>query len=46
MGRRPVVVKAVGEVILKKGTVTFVFAAGDEEHNDAVALREFLESNP
>jgi uncharacterized protein YeaO (DUF488 family) len=26
-----------------KGTVTLVYAARDEEHNGAVALREFLE---
>lgn len=27
----------------KQGTVTFVYAARDEEHNGAVALRELLE---
>jgi uncharacterized protein YeaO (DUF488 family) len=26
-----------------RGTVTFVYAARDEEHNGAVALKEFLE---
>ena len=26
-----------------KGTVTFVFAAADTEHNNAVALREYLQ---
>ena len=26
-----------------EGTVTFVYAASDEEHNSAVALKEFLE---
>ncbi len=30
---------------IKKGTVTFVYAAWDEEHNSAVALKEFLEQN-
>ena len=29
---------------LKEGTVTFVFAARDEEHNSALLLREYLES--
>ena len=28
---------------LKRGTVTFVYAAHDEEHNGAFALKEFLE---
>lgn len=27
-----------------EGTVTFVFAASDEEHNSAVALKEYLET--
>jgi len=42
--QRPEVVKALREAIGSKGTVTFVFAARDPEHNNAVALREFLES--
>lgn len=29
---------------LRRGAVTFVFAARDEEHNSAVALRAYLES--
>ena len=28
---------------LEQGTVTFVFAARDEEHNSAVALKQYLE---
>jgi uncharacterized protein YeaO (DUF488 family) len=28
---------------VKKGTVTFIYAARDEEHNSAVVLKEFLE---
>jgi uncharacterized protein YeaO (DUF488 family) len=28
---------------LKKGTVTFVYAARDEAHNGALALKEYLE---
>jgi uncharacterized protein YeaO (DUF488 family) len=31
---------------LKEGLVTFVFAAKDEEHNSAVALKEYLERGP
>ena len=29
---------------LKKGNVTFVYAAHDEEHNSALALKDFLVS--
>jgi uncharacterized protein YeaO (DUF488 family) len=29
---------------VRKGTVTLVYGAKDEEHNDAVALKAFLES--
>lgn len=28
---------------VSRGTVTFVYGAKDEEHNDAVALKEYLE---
>lgn len=28
---------------IKKGNVTFIYAARDEEHNGALALREFIE---
>lgn len=28
--------------LARKGTITLVYGAHDEEHNDAVALREFL----
>lgn len=30
----------------RRGTVTFVYAARDEAHNGAVALKEFLEQKP
>lgn len=30
---------------LKKGKVTLVYGAKDEEHNDAVVLKEYLEKN-
>jgi uncharacterized protein YeaO (DUF488 family) len=30
---------------VRRGTVTLVYGAKDEEHNDAVALKEFLRSN-
>jgi uncharacterized protein YeaO (DUF488 family) len=31
---------------IKAGPVTFVYAARDEEHNGAVALKEFLDRRP
>ena len=31
------------QYVIKERTVTFVFAASDEERNSAVALKEFLE---
>ena len=31
---------------LKRGTVTLVYSAHDEEHNQAVVLREFLAPSP
>ena len=37
----PVLSQLEGE--LKKGKVTLVYAAKDEEHNDAVVLKEYLE---
>ena len=30
----------------REGTVTLVYAARDEQHNSAVALKEFLERSP
>jgi uncharacterized protein YeaO (DUF488 family) len=45
MRERKEVVKTLRELIRKKGTVTFVFAAHDREHNNAVALRDFLEAS-
>jgi len=37
--------EAIGELkrVIRKGPVTFVFAARDMEHNSAVALKEYLE---
>jgi uncharacterized protein YeaO (DUF488 family) len=40
---RPAVIHELEEAIRSHGTVTFLFAAHDAEHNNAVALREFLE---
>ena len=42
--QRPMVVDLLRKTISEKETVTFVFAARDEHHNNAVALKEFLES--
>jgi uncharacterized protein YeaO (DUF488 family) len=41
--QRPEVLRRIQETVREKGTVTFVFAAHDERHNNAVALKEFLE---
>jgi len=32
------------EKLLRKGPVTLIFSARDEEHNNAIALKEFIES--
>ena len=32
--------------LARKGTVTLIYGAHDAEHNNAVALREFLEARP
>jgi Uncharacterized conserved protein len=41
--QKPQVVKILEETIREKGTVTFVYAAHDEQHNNALALKNFLE---
>jgi len=43
MRSRPDVIKELRDVIRTRGTVTFLFAAHDIEHNNALALKEFLE---
>ena len=40
---RPEVIKEIRDVIRTYDTVTFLFAAHDTEHNNALALKEFLE---
>lgn len=40
---RPEVLDALREVLRANPVVTFLYGARDEEHNNAVALREFLE---
>ena len=40
---RHAVIKELRDVIHEHGTVTFLFAARDTEHNNALALKEFLE---
>jgi uncharacterized protein YeaO (DUF488 family) len=42
--QHPEVVKILKEAIREKGTVMFVYAARDERHNNAVALKRFLET--
>lgn len=41
---RPNVLRELKEVIRREKTVTFLFAARDETHNNAAALKEFLET--
>ena len=40
---RPDVLEELRDVLREHRTVTFLFAARDEEHNNAVALKELLE---
>ncbi len=41
---RPGVIGELRDLLAREGTVTFLYAARDEEHNNAVALKEFLET--
>jgi uncharacterized protein YeaO (DUF488 family) len=43
MRERASVVKELKEVVRDHERVTFLYAAHDEEHNNALALKEFLE---
>lgn len=43
--QRPGVLESLREVLRTHGDVTFLFAAHDTEHNNAVALKEFLEQD-
>jgi uncharacterized protein YeaO (DUF488 family) len=45
MEKKPEVVSTLREIIQKNKNVTLVFSAHDEIHNNAVALKEFLERN-
>jgi uncharacterized protein YeaO (DUF488 family) len=40
---KPLVVGQLQDIVRSRKKVTFVFAARDEEHNNAVALKEFME---
>jgi len=40
--KRPEVIAELEEIIRENPVVTFLFAAHDEEHNNAVALRQFM----
>ena len=40
--QRETVLEKIRTLLRKYDTVTFLFAARDEDHNNAVALREFL----
>jgi uncharacterized protein YeaO (DUF488 family) len=43
MEQKPQVVHTLREILKEHPDVTFVFSAHDEIHNNAVALKEFLE---
>ena len=43
---RPAVIRQLREAIHSREKVTFLFAAHDTEHNNALALKEFLENEP
>ncbi len=45
ISKRPDVVKQLLDLVRENAVVTFLFSAHDEEHNNAVALKEFLEMN-
>jgi len=45
MEQKPQVVHALREILKKHPDVSFLFSAHDEIHNNAVALKEFLERN-
>jgi uncharacterized protein YeaO (DUF488 family) len=40
---RPAIIKELRQVIHAHNIVTFLFAAHDAEHNNAMALKEFLD---
>jgi hypothetical protein len=43
---RPAVIRQLEEAIHAHEKVTFLFSAHDTEHNNAIALKEFLENEP
>ncbi len=42
IGSRPEIVREIREIVHLHPVVTFLYAAHDTEHNNAVALREFM----
>jgi uncharacterized protein YeaO (DUF488 family) len=42
LSKRPEVIRRLVDLIHEKQRVTFLFAARDEEHNNAVALKKYL----
>ncbi len=45
LSNRPKVIRELIDLIREKPAVTFLYAAHDEEHNNAVALKKYLELN-
>jgi uncharacterized protein YeaO (DUF488 family) len=43
LAERPEMIRRLSDLIREKPMITFLFAARDEEHNNALALREYME---
>jgi len=43
---RPEVVQLIKDALKQHGIVSFIFAARDEKHNNAVVLKEYIEEEP
>ena len=43
LAKKPEILRELNEVIREKPTVSFLFAAHDREHNNAAALKEYIE---
>lgn len=42
LANNPESLKIIKEIMKKEKTITFLYAAKDEEHNNAIVLKEFL----
>ena len=46
LGKKKELLKKLRQIEKKRGTVTLLFGARDEEHNQAVVIRGFLSAKP